>query len=524
MRRIRAILALCLMPMTAGLWAQHVGIGTPSPEGKLHIKGSSDVSQLIIDGYTVQSNTSPLLRLRKNSGTDLLWVHSDTSVNAFVGLFAGRINNAVGGGIFNTFNGSHAGFSNTIGNSNSGFGANALFSNSIGSFNSAFGKNALFLNSTGSWNTAIGTNALFNNDSGNSNTALGNIALFSSTIGSSNTAIGTDAMKQNVDGNNNTANGYKALYNNISGSNNTAIGYESLNTVTSGNNNTALGHGANVAAADITNATAIGSNAYAGASNSVVIGSINGVNGATTNTNVGIGTSTPNAKLHLVGTLKLADGSQGAGKILTSDANGLASWQPPPPPPAEYYQTVWICCNPWMTRNLDVATYRNGDPIPKVTDNAEWASLTTGAYCYYDNDSTTYAAIYGKLYNWYAVNDSRGLAPEGWHIPTELEVNTLTSCLGGNTIAGGHMKEIGNSHWNSPNNGATNISGFKGLPGGYRNINSTFFGIGTWGEWWCTTEVNPTAARNFQLHNGWTSIDTFATAKQWGFSVRCIRD
>jgi len=88
------------------------------------------------------------------------------------------------------------------------------------------------------------------------------------------------------------------------------------------------------------------------------------------------------------------------------------------------YPVVWICCNPWMTKNLEVSTYRNGDPIPKVTNGAAWASLTTGAYCYYNNDSTTYAATYGKLYNWYAVNDPRGLAPEGWHIPTDFEWTT----------------------------------------------------------------------------------------------------
>ena len=163
--------------------------------------------------------------------------------------------------------------------------------------------------------------------------------------------------------------------------------------------------------------------------------------------NVGIGTSTPNARLDVNGTFKVTDGTQGTGKILTSDATGLASWQPPPPPPGTNDPSVSICCQRWMTRNLDVAVYRNEDPIPKVTDEAAWAALTTGAYCYYNNDSTAYAATYGKLYNWYAVNDTRGLAPEGWYIPTDFEWTTLGACLGGDGVAGGSMKEIGTMHW-----------------------------------------------------------------------------
>ncbi len=103
--------------------------------------------------------------------------------------------------------------------------------------------------------------------------------------------------------------------------------------------------------------------------------------------------------VHVNGKLKVTDGTQGAGKILTSDSTGLASWLPPPAPPPTYYPVVTICCQSWMTKNLDVATYRNGDPIPNVTDSAAWAALTTGAYCYFNNDSATYAATYGKLYN-----------------------------------------------------------------------------------------------------------------------------
>jgi len=518
------IQGLLLILSSHFMFAQNVGIGIPAPAGKLHIKGAADVSQLIIDAHTTQSNLFPLIRLRKSSGSDLLWINADTSLNTFVGLFAGRINNANGGGVFNTYTGSHAGFSSTTGNSNSGFGANALFLNGTGNFNSAHGLNSLFSNASGSWNVAIGANALFANTTGGSNVAVGNAALLSNINGSSNTAIGTDAIKQNTSGSNNTASGYKALLNNTTGTNNTAIGNETLNTLTTGSNNTALGYGANVSSTAITNATAIGSNAYVGSSNSIVIGSISGINGATTNANVGIGTTTPNAMLHVSGTVKISDGTQGAGKVLTSDAAGLASWQPPPTPPGANNPSVSICCQRWMTKNLDVTVYRNGDAIPKVTNNAEWAALTTGAYCYYNNDSATYAATYGKLYNWFAVNDSRGLAPEGWYIPTDFEWTTLGSCLGGDNIAGGPVKEMGTTHWNSPNIGATNISGFTCLPGGYRLDNGVFTSISTVCLLWSSTEFNTGYAWGRYLWYNNDELFRFSYNKLLGFSVRCIKD
>ena len=110
--------------------------------------------------------------------------------------------------------------------------------------------------------------------------------------------------------------------------------------------------------------------------------------------------------------------------------------------------------------------------------HAAWATLTTGAYCYYNNDSATYAATYGKLYNWYAVNDPRGLAPAGWHVPSDAEWTELINCLGGEDVAGGKMKAV-SALWYSPNTGATNSSGFTGLPGGYRfKRYPLFFGIG----------------------------------------------
>lgn len=182
-----------------------------------------------------------------------------------------------------------------------------------------------------------------------------------------------------------------------------------------------------------------------------------------------------------------------------------------------------ICTQTWMQKNLDVATYRNGDIIPKVTDPAVWSTLTTGAYCYYNNDSATYAATYGKLYNWYAVNDVRGLAPSGYHIPTDAEWTTLSTCLGGINVAGGGMKETGTSHWQTPNTGATNSSGFKALPGGFRNISGLFYYVGTFGFWWSATQLVPNAYyRNLQ--NVSRTVLRNSYNKQGGFSVRCVKD
>jgi uncharacterized protein (TIGR02145 family) len=240
---------------------------------------------------------------------------------------------------------------------------------------------------------------------------------------------------------------------------------------------------------------------------------------------VGIGTSTPNAKLNGSGSLKLADVSEGVGKIITSDATSLASWQMLPTLPETNYPSVTICGKRWMTQNLNVKTYRNGDPIPHIKDNAKWAASTIGAYCYYQNDKLTYGATYGKLYNWYAVNDPRGLAPEGWHIPTDIEWTTLGDCLGGEAVAGGPMKEIGTTHWNSPNTGATNSSGFKGLPGGFRSIDAST-GMRNGGYWWSSTGDIPNGiAWAYYRQLAYTNDDLYRYSNgvgNLGFSVRCV--
>ena len=178
----------------------------------------------------------------------------------------------------------------------------------------------------------------------------------------------------------------------------------------------------------------------------------------------------------------------------------------------------------WMTKNLDVTTYRDGTPIPQVTDPTAWANLTTGAWCYYNNGPVN-GPIYGKLYNWYGVNDPRGLAPLGYHVPTDSEHSTLTTFLGGGNLAGGKMKEIGNSHWKNPNS-ANNESGFTALPGGYRyySIDVSFSSILGYGLWWTTTESSSTHAWYSYLYYLDENSYRSASNKKIGLSVRCIKD
>ena len=187
------------------------------------------------------------------------------------------------------------------------------------------------------------------------------------------------------------------------------------------------------------------------------------------------------------------------------------------------YTYVTICKQQWMEKNLDVTTYRDGTVIPQVTDAATWSLLTTGAWCWYNNDPLN-GAIYGKLYNWYAVNDPRGLAPQGWHIPTDAEWTTLNNLLGGDAAAGGKMKTTGTTRWAAPNTSATNESGFSGLPGGFRSFNGAFGDVGDVGRWWSATEFYSAIALARSLYCGFGYLGRANYGKESGFSVRCLRD
>ncbi|MDB5279681.1 MAG: hypothetical protein JWR61_4636 [Ferruginibacter sp.] len=178
----------------------------------------------------------------------------------------------------------------------------------------------------------------------------------------------------------------------------------------------------------------------------------------------------------------------------------------------------------WMQTNLNVTTYRNGDIIPEVENPAAWDTLTTGAWCYYQGSSFN-GAIYGKLYNWYAVHDPRGLAPAGWHIASDAEWNNLTNNLGGESVAGNKIRETGTSHWESPNAGATNETHFTALPGG-KLEEGVFKQLGTVGSWWTGTEdtINTNVAWYREVNFYDPNIYRWAIKKQTGFSVRCVKD
>jgi len=192
------------------------------------------------------------------------------------------------------------------------------------------------------------------------------------------------------------------------------------------------------------------------------------------------------------------------------------------------YKTVVIGTQTWMSENLRATKYQDGTPISLVTDHKEWRALRDGAYCNYDNDPGK-AAIYGRLYNFSAVVDSRNICPGGWHVPTDTEWQAMIDYLGGERAAGDKLKETGNLHW-SENAHATNSSGFTALPGGHREPNNvgvgdpTFNWIGSMAWFWTSTASSNRGASWFRALD---SIGPVVKRDHWGselgFSVRCIK-
>lgn len=183
--------------------------------------------------------------------------------------------------------------------------------------------------------------------------------------------------------------------------------------------------------------------------------------------------------------------------------------------------TTKICEQVWMTNNLDTKFYNTGDAIPQITDQTEWNNATYGAWCYYDNDPTT-ESTYGLLYNHYAIEDARGLAPRGWHVPSDEEFSRLSDCLGGDAVSGGALKEVGYDHWNFPNTDATNLYDFSGLPGGWRQ-GAGSSGINEYGLFWVSTNGMVDAdLRQLTYNNPYFAAS--AANKFVGMSVRCLKD
>lgn len=187
------------------------------------------------------------------------------------------------------------------------------------------------------------------------------------------------------------------------------------------------------------------------------------------------------------------------------------------------YHTVTIGNQVWLVENLKVTHYRNGEPVELVTDNDAWGNLTSGAYCNYEH-SSAHADVYGRLYNWFAVNDNRNLAPEGWHVASDEEWSTLSATVGGDAIAGGKLKEAGITHWHEPNADATNESGFSALPGGHRDYAGIYTYINYGGGWWCSTGENYNDAWIRYMDYGAFDTWRYLEDKRYGRSVRCVKD
>jgi uncharacterized protein (TIGR02145 family) len=222
--------------------------------------------------------------------------------------------------------------------------------------------------------------------------------------------------------------------------------------------------------------------------------------------------------------------------VVLCSACDIASWLPPPAPPplgsatdidGNIYPTVVIGKQEWMAVNLKTTTYNDGTPIANVTDAASWASSGSPAYSWYDNDLAS-KDLYGALYNWYTLfySDLRDkICPPGFGLFTHEGWGALSDALGGDT-AGGALKEAGTSHWDAPNTGATNRSGFTALPGGERNSDGTFDSKGQIAWWWCADSDHfPLAASWFwDLQD--TSTISLGSTSPWphGYSIRCARD
>ena len=198
--------------------------------------------------------------------------------------------------------------------------------------------------------------------------------------------------------------------------------------------------------------------------------------------------------------------------------SGLAFTQP-----KKEYKTVKIGNQEWMAENLDESKFRNGDPIPEAKTTEEWIKAGNEgqpAWCYYENKIKN-GALYGKLYNWYAVNDPRGLAPAGWHVPGDAEWTEVSVFLGGDDASGASLKSI--SGWSKRGNG-TNTSGFSALPAGSRNFNGIFEYIDRLGFWWTSTQQDTILAWYRCIDDSPYYVYRTNYRKQDGFSVRCVRD
>jgi uncharacterized protein (TIGR02145 family) len=186
------------------------------------------------------------------------------------------------------------------------------------------------------------------------------------------------------------------------------------------------------------------------------------------------------------------------------------------------YKTVTIGTQTWMAENLKTTHYNDGTEITLVVDDTDWAYSGTEGYCWYKNDEAAYKDVYGALYKIFAVKTDK-LCPAGWHVPTDAEWSTLMDYLGGANVAGGKMKESGNTHWNGTNAGATNLSGFTALPGGWRQSNGPFYKLGSTGYFWSDGIYPYNTGVTLKATDPICYSSSFSF-KDDGVSVRCVKD
>lgn len=190
------------------------------------------------------------------------------------------------------------------------------------------------------------------------------------------------------------------------------------------------------------------------------------------------------------------------------------------------YKTITIGTQTWMGENLRTTKYRNGDDLPHIISETQWGQLDSGAWVWYGHNANN-ENIYGKLYNWYASTDSRGLCPEGWHLPSKEEWQILETYANQVNCGAleGNLKEAGFEHWDSPNGSATNELGFTGLPGGIRRTNGGLFSdLGSIGRWWTSTEAFSSTAWAFRLWALDGELFGYDWPKKTGCSIRCLKN
>ena len=199
------------------------------------------------------------------------------------------------------------------------------------------------------------------------------------------------------------------------------------------------------------------------------------------------------------------------GKLLVRDMDG------------NYYHFVTIGSQIWMVENLRTTRYRDSTSIPLVESSTTWSNQVVPGYCWYNDDEALNKNRYGALYNWYAVSSGK-LCPVGWHVPSDAEWIKLTDQMGGESLAGGKLKEIGTSHWKNPNVDATNVTGYTALPGGYRTNIGEYVNIGNYGNWWSTTSVITNVANYRYIYFGNGAVTKSFVNQKYGLSVRCLKN